>query len=64
MLIRLTALPSRVVTLPNHVWALAFGLLALLAWDTSGLDLLSVRLAGDAHGFALREAWFTRVLVH
>lgn len=40
------------------------GLAALLAWDASGLDLAVVRAFGDAHGFAWRDAWFTRVLLH
>lgn len=46
--------------------ALALGvtLLALLAWDLSRLDLAAMRQVGDASGFALREAWVTRVLVH
>jgi membrane-associated PAP2 superfamily phosphatase len=39
-------------------------LILLLAWDASGLDLWAMRLAGDAHGFALREVWFTRDLIH
>lgn len=31
------------------------GLLALLLWDASGLDLTLARWAGGAHGFALRD---------
>jgi membrane-associated PAP2 superfamily phosphatase len=39
-------------------------LAALLAWDASGLDLLCVRLVGNASGFAWRDVWFTRDLFH
>ncbi|HEV6965570.1 MULTISPECIES: phosphatase PAP2 family protein [Roseateles] len=43
---------------------LALALILLLAWDASHLDLTVMRWVGDAHGFALREAWATRVLIH
>jgi membrane-associated PAP2 superfamily phosphatase len=36
----------------------------LLVWDASGLDLAVVRAFGDAQGFAWRDAWFTRTLLH
>lgn len=39
-------------------------LAAVLAWDLSGLDLPLSRLFADASGFAWRDAWFTRVLLH
>lgn len=39
-------------------------LVLLLAWEASGLDLASVRFWGDGHGFAWREAWLTRGLLH
>jgi membrane-associated PAP2 superfamily phosphatase len=42
----------------------ALGLLALLAWDVSGLDLAIVHLAGGARGFGLRDAWWTSRLLH
>lgn len=42
----------------------ALALVLLLAWDASPLDLWAVRRAGDASGFALREVWFTRALIH
>lgn len=42
----------------------ALALLALLAWDLSGWDLALIRLYGDAQGFALRNAWITRNLLH
>ena len=44
-------------------WPLA-ALLLLLAWDASHLDLWAMRLVGDANGFALREVWVTRALIH
>jgi membrane-associated PAP2 superfamily phosphatase len=45
--------------------ALALALLALLlCWEASGLDLVVARWYADAQGFALREAWFTRDLLH
>jgi membrane-associated PAP2 superfamily phosphatase len=37
---------------------------ALLAWDLSGADLLAVRQFGDGHGFAWRDAWLTRTVLH
>lgn len=42
----------------------AFALLALLAWDFSGLDLAAVRLFGQADGFPLRDTWFMRCVLH
>ena len=36
----------------------------LLGWDASGLDLAVSRLVAGPHGFPLRDAWFTRVLLH
>ncbi len=40
------------------------GLLLVLAWDASGLDLPLARLAGDAHGFALRNDWLMQHVLH
>lgn len=37
---------------------------ALLVWDASGLDLAAVRAYGNAGGFAWRDAWFTRTVLH
>lgn len=46
-------------------WPVALlGLAALVLWDFSGLDLRLVRLYGDASGFAWREAWLTRDVLH
>lgn len=39
-------------------------LLVLLAWDASGFDLAFVRAYGSAHGFAWRDAWITRTVLH
>ncbi|MFM2052289.1 MAG: hypothetical protein RL456_326 [Pseudomonadota bacterium] len=36
----------------------------LLAWDASGLDLPAMRLWGDAHGFAWRDALLTSRVMH
>ena len=36
----------------------------LLLWDFSGLDLPVARLFADAHGFALRDHWLTRTVLH
>jgi len=52
------------VDFPARVWALAVGLVALLAWDASGLDLWAMRHVGSGAGFALRESWFTTQVVH
>lgn len=56
--------PTRAAALPAGLLALVMSLLVLLAWDLSRLDLWAMRLVGDAHGFALRDAWLTRVLIH
>jgi len=45
--------------------ALALALLALLlCWEASGLDLVVAGWYGSASGFALRDAWITRNLLH
>jgi membrane-associated PAP2 superfamily phosphatase len=44
--------------------AVTAGLLALLAWDASGLDLRVMRLVGGPEGFALREHWFMTQVIH
>lgn len=44
---------------------ITLGLLGLLLlWDLSGLDLKVVRHFGTAEGFAWRDAWLTRQLLH
>lgn len=44
-------------------WAL-FGLALLLAWDTSRLDLPTMRLFGSASGFAWRDQWLLSDVLH
>lgn len=39
-------------------------LAALLWWEAGGLDLVTAGWYGDAAGFALRNAWWTRELLH
>ncbi len=39
-------------------------LMAVLAWDLSGADRLVAGLYGGPGGFPLREAWFTRAVMH
>jgi membrane-associated PAP2 superfamily phosphatase len=48
---------------PAHK-ALLAALLLVLAWELIGLDLPLSRLYGSASGFAWREAWLTRSLLH
>lgn len=48
----------------KDLWVVLLGLLFLLAWDSTGLDLSLVRLWGNAAGFALREHWLTSRLLH
>ena len=50
--------PSRI-----FFWTLA-GLLGLLLWDASGLDLALARWFGSASGFALENHWLWRGLLH
>ncbi len=44
--------------------ALVLGLLVLLTWDASGLDLWLSRQLGQARGFAWRDAWLLSALMH
>jgi len=44
--------------------ATILGLVLLLAWDASGLDLPMARWFGDASGFAWRENWFVVDVLH
>ncbi|MFO1218099.1 MAG: phosphatase PAP2 family protein [Burkholderiaceae bacterium] len=39
-------------------------LMLVLAWDYSGLDLAAARAYGNASGFAWRDAWLTRDVLH
>jgi len=40
------------------------GLLVLLTWEIGGLDLAVSRHYGTTSGFALRDVWYTRALLH
>ncbi len=40
------------------------GLVALVLWEWSGLDLALTRAYGSQGGFAWRDAWLTRTLLH
>jgi membrane-associated PAP2 superfamily phosphatase len=60
----LTAPALRAAALPARLWALAAGLLVLLAWDASGLDLWAMHRVGTPAGFAWRDSWVTRELIH
>ncbi len=40
------------------------GLVALLLWEWSGLDLVLTRAHGSRSGFPWRDAWLTRTLLH
>lgn len=42
----------------------ALSLLALLAWDASGLDMTVERWFGDAQGFSLKSHWFFAQVLH
>lgn len=44
--------------------ATILGLVLLLAWEASGLDLPMARWFGDASGFAWRENWFVVDVLH
>jgi membrane-associated PAP2 superfamily phosphatase len=54
--------PKDADTLPLRIAAAA--LVALLLWDASGLDLVVSGWFADAHGFAWRDAWWSRRLLH
>lgn len=49
--------------LSDAFWLLA-GLLLVLAWDASGLDLMLARQFGSAAGFAARDSFWARTLLH
>jgi membrane-associated PAP2 superfamily phosphatase len=50
---------------PRHDLALTLASLALLlCWEASGWDLALTSLYGNAQGFALREHWGTKHLLH
>lgn len=45
-------------------WATVIALLALLAWDAAGLDMLVAHRIGSADGFALRHHWLLENVFH
>jgi membrane-associated PAP2 superfamily phosphatase len=51
-------------SLRSDIVALVLGLLALAAWDASGMDIVMARGWGTAAGFAWRDHWFTAGLMH
>ena len=58
---------NRVTTVWQHRWEATvawLGLIALLLWEWSGLDLALTRSYGAHGGFAWRDAWLTRTLLH
>jgi len=60
----LDSVPARAAALPAGVWAVVAGLITLLAWDASGMDLWVMRHVGGPAGFALRDSWFTTQVIH
>jgi len=57
-------LTERLKNRRTDILVVALGLLALLAWDASGLDLVVIQAVGTAQGFAWRDAWWTSRLLH
>lgn len=65
--------PSRAASiawpLPAPAWradlaVVLLGLTGLMLWDSSSADLALTRLWGAASGFAWREHWLTRMVLH
>ncbi len=50
--------------LPNPWWITTVALIAVLAWDASGLDLAFAHAVGGASGFPLRDHWLLAAVVH
>ncbi len=48
----------------NDGLGVGLGLLALLAWDASGIDLPAARWFGGPQGFGWREQWFFSQVLH
>jgi len=55
---------SRPTPWRKDLWVGVVGLLFLLVWDSTSLDLSLVRLWGNAAGFALRDHWLTSRFLH
>lgn len=56
--------PELPITRRSPLHIVAAGLLLILLWELSGGDLWLMQQLGSAHGFALREQWWLRVLLH
>lgn len=60
-----SAVTARLGARARHDLAVTLlALLALLAWDASGADLALMHAVGSARGFAWRDAWWARGLLH
>ncbi|SFC30427.1 Membrane-associated enzyme, PAP2 (acid phosphatase) superfamily [Polaromonas sp. OV174] len=57
------ASPVRQTRIQLLCWTL-YGLLLLLAWDYSGLDLILAQWFGTAQGFPLENHWLWRTVLH
>jgi membrane-associated PAP2 superfamily phosphatase len=62
-------LPATLIGMAAPAWRrdllpLVAGLLLVLAWDLSGLDLVVAHWFGGPQGFAWRDHWLTRVVLH
>ncbi len=55
------SLPQR---LRHDLLITGLALAALLAWDASGWDLAAAHLFGTAQGFAARDTWWAKGLLH
>ena len=55
---------SRTRSAKQDALVIVLGLLALGAWEFSGLDLPLARLYGDTAGFVWREHWLTARVLH
>ena len=54
---------DRALSLPTALLT-AVGLIGLLMWDASGLDLVVMQGLANAQGFALRDNWWLTELLH
>lgn len=48
----------------RDAWWLLAGLIALIAWDASSLDMTLARVYGGPAGFEWRQHWLTSALLH
>lgn len=56
--------PAPLLSPMRSIAALAVGLVLILLWEATGWDLPLTRAFGDSHGFAWRDAWLTRTVLH